>query len=285
MRMLTDLRLTFDIWLARRSGLFDNIWYCERYPDILAANVDPLTHFMTFGYREGRDPNQIFDTKCEKPEIFRKRNPWFDPVWYAQIHALPRALDPMLHYLTRGAAERNLPCAEFLHPLLYEHCAAAGCPASYFWHRYAVTGAVGFCTSYYITGWAHRYVGAAINLTISINGLPTGTVKPWIARRDVKEVLGRDDALGFLFVFPTRLRSGDKIEIHDEFHRPLSVKPITYTIAPLGTTNDLYGTRASVAASFLKGKGIEIGPYTQPTDLSPDCDVVFNDRLCPRAAQ
>jgi hypothetical protein len=63
-----------------------------------------------------------------------------------------------------------------------------------------VTGGVGFCTSYYITGWAHRYVGPAIDLTITVNGVPTGTVKPWIARRDVKEVLGRDDALGFFFV-------------------------------------------------------------------------------------
>lgn len=299
MRPLNHLRLNLDIWRVSLTRLFDKVWYLRRYPDILAANVDPLSHFMTFGYKEGRDPNPIFDTKWYKTTYFlrqtdnpilsyirarssgflTKPNPWFDPVWYAQVNNLPRGLDPMLHYLTTGAAEGNLPCADFPHPQLYDDCAASGDPLSYFWHRYAVTGGVGSCTSYFITGWAHRYIGPAIDLTITVNGIPKGAVTPWIERPDVKEVLGRDHALGFFFVFPTRLRSGDKVEIRDEFDRPLGPEPITYNVAPLGAARDLYGTRASVAASFLKGKGIEIGPYTQPTDLSPDCLVTFYDRL------
>src|SRR5271156_6545918 len=122
MRPLNHLRLNFDVWRVNRTGLFDKVWYLKRYPDILAANVDPLSHFMTFGYKEGRDPNPIFDTKWYKTTYFLRQtdnpvlsyirarssgflpkpNPWFDPVWYAQVNNLPRELDPMLHYLTTG---------------------------------------------------------------------------------------------------------------------------------------------------------------------------------------
>ncbi len=44
------------------SGLFDPQWYLDRYPDVAAAGVDPLQHWLTFGMLEGRDPNPEFDT-------------------------------------------------------------------------------------------------------------------------------------------------------------------------------------------------------------------------------
>ena len=300
-RILNYLRAKFECLIVGRSGLFDADWYLKRYPDISAANVDPLTHFMTFGYREDRDPNPIFSTRwhkkayslketdnpilsylgARKAGLSRKPNPWFDPVWYSQIHGLTPALDPMVHYLTHGAAEGNLPCANFPYQQRREGCATYANPLSHFWHRYVVKGYIGYCTSHYITGWAHRHTGPAIDLTISVNGVARGSVKPWIERPDVKELCGLDDPLGFFFVFPTRLRSGDEVEIRDEFGQPLSAEPITYTVAPLGKSNELYATRASIAASFLRGKGIEIGPYMQPTDLPPDCDVCFYDRMPP----
>ena len=31
-------------------------------PDVAAAGVDPYQHFQIFGWREGRDPNALFDT-------------------------------------------------------------------------------------------------------------------------------------------------------------------------------------------------------------------------------
>ncbi len=43
------------------SGLFDANWYLERYPDVAAANADPLRHFLTIGWSEGRSPGPHFD--------------------------------------------------------------------------------------------------------------------------------------------------------------------------------------------------------------------------------
>ena len=41
---------------------FDYVYYLQHNPDVAAAHVDPLQHFQTIGWKEGRDPNALFDT-------------------------------------------------------------------------------------------------------------------------------------------------------------------------------------------------------------------------------
>ncbi|MCR9254656.1 MAG: lipocalin family protein [Alphaproteobacteria bacterium] len=41
---------------------FDSDFYLGKYADVVAAGIDPLVHFMEFGWREGRDPTASFDT-------------------------------------------------------------------------------------------------------------------------------------------------------------------------------------------------------------------------------
>jgi hypothetical protein len=48
-----------QLWLEQQ-GLFDAAWYIRRYPDIAAAGVNPLQHFIAHGATEGRDPNPGF---------------------------------------------------------------------------------------------------------------------------------------------------------------------------------------------------------------------------------
>jgi FMN phosphatase YigB (HAD superfamily) len=42
-------------------ALFDRDWYLARYPDIGRAGVDPAAHWMTYGWKEGRQPCPLFD--------------------------------------------------------------------------------------------------------------------------------------------------------------------------------------------------------------------------------
>ena len=42
--------------------LFDENFYIAANPDVAAAGIDPLGHYATFGWPEGRDPNPFFDT-------------------------------------------------------------------------------------------------------------------------------------------------------------------------------------------------------------------------------
>ena len=56
-------------WLAtmrwRRAlancPLFDAEWYLKTYPDIAGASLDPLKHYLSHGWREGRSPGYEFD--------------------------------------------------------------------------------------------------------------------------------------------------------------------------------------------------------------------------------
>ena len=52
---MVDLRKTL-----LTSGLFDPVWYAERYPDVALTGMKPLTHFLTAGILMGRDPGPDF---------------------------------------------------------------------------------------------------------------------------------------------------------------------------------------------------------------------------------
>ena len=42
---------------------FDAEYYLCQYPDVRAAGVDPLDHFMALGWKENRNPTANFDTR------------------------------------------------------------------------------------------------------------------------------------------------------------------------------------------------------------------------------
>ena len=60
-----------------RAGLdpnpyFDSDWYASTNQDVAASGLDPLFHYASFGEREGRKPNPLFDPICylmEHPEL------------------------------------------------------------------------------------------------------------------------------------------------------------------------------------------------------------------------
>jgi hypothetical protein len=69
---------------------FDATFYLELYTDVASAGMDPLDHFLTFGWQEGRDPNPAFSVKS-----------------YLEINpdVAAAGLNPFVHYVTTGRAE------------------------------------------------------------------------------------------------------------------------------------------------------------------------------------
>jgi O-antigen biosynthesis protein len=84
--------------MLRRSGLFDEKYYCEMNPDVAAAGVSPLEHFFSIGAFEGRRPN-----------------PLFDPAYYLATYSdvAKAGVNPALHYFENGALEGRDPSPEF----------------------------------------------------------------------------------------------------------------------------------------------------------------------------
>ena len=70
--------------IIKDSGLFDSNYYLLKYPDIRAADIDPLTHFVKFGWREKRNPSADFNTK-----VYLERFP----------ELLSLNINPLVHFI------------------------------------------------------------------------------------------------------------------------------------------------------------------------------------------
>lgn len=72
------------------SELFDADYYLTTYPDVRAAGVNPLQHYLEQGWREGRDPSAGFSTKAYLEH-------------YPDVRL--RRINPLIHYLRYGYYE------------------------------------------------------------------------------------------------------------------------------------------------------------------------------------
>jgi glycosyltransferase involved in cell wall biosynthesis len=59
---IEDLAGATDEELARGGEGVDVSWYLATYPDVARAGVDPVAHYLQFGWREKRDPRPDFST-------------------------------------------------------------------------------------------------------------------------------------------------------------------------------------------------------------------------------
>ena len=73
-----------------QTPLFDATYYLAHNPDVAAAGVDPLAHFESCGWTEGRDPSAAFSEAK-----------YLDA--YADVKAAH--VDPLLHYIQVGQSE------------------------------------------------------------------------------------------------------------------------------------------------------------------------------------
>lgn len=76
--------------LVLGSYFFDPQWYLSAYSDVEAAGVDPLQHFLSHGWKEGRNPGPFFST-----EKYFKARP----------DVLAADINPLVHFLRHGIYE------------------------------------------------------------------------------------------------------------------------------------------------------------------------------------
>ncbi|MDR3617282.1 MAG: glycosyltransferase [Candidatus Obscuribacterales bacterium] len=74
-------------------GLFDEVFYVHRYPEILDTGLEPLVHYLKFGGRERKDPSGLFDTSF----------------YLKQVNDADRVENALVHYVSEGAAAKLNP--------------------------------------------------------------------------------------------------------------------------------------------------------------------------------
>ena len=83
-----------DREIIQSSGFFSAQWYHRKYPDVQAARVPALDHYLEWGWKEGRQPNPNFDT-----------------AWYLDKNpdVAQSGAEPFSHFLRYGIREGRLP--------------------------------------------------------------------------------------------------------------------------------------------------------------------------------
>ncbi|MFC1459509.1 hypothetical protein ACETIH_22990 [Microvirga arabica] len=114
--------------LGDGNALVDDLFYTRAYSDVFAAHVDPESHYASFGWQEGRDPNDFFSTSgylSANPDIrlaninpLQHFNDWgwregrdpsfrFDTGLYLQFNPDVAAahINPLEHFIRYGQFE------------------------------------------------------------------------------------------------------------------------------------------------------------------------------------
>jgi glycosyltransferase involved in cell wall biosynthesis len=92
-----------DLALAAASGILDAAWYLHQYPDVVASGIDPLVHYLSFGWMDGRDPSPLFSTGH-----YLRENPDVESA----------LVNPLVHYLREGWREGRSPFSGFRAPAM-----------------------------------------------------------------------------------------------------------------------------------------------------------------------
>ena len=59
--LLDFYRFIRDYNLIKKSGLFDNEYYLANNEDVKKAKMNPIKHYLKFGWKEGRNHSSEFD--------------------------------------------------------------------------------------------------------------------------------------------------------------------------------------------------------------------------------
>ena len=95
--LTTQYRAQTPVWTGAGAD-FDPTWYLAQHPDVAASGMDPLTHYLTTGWKLGYDPN-----------------PWFSTTYYLNQNpdVAAAGVNPLIHYEQFGWKEGHDPSASF----------------------------------------------------------------------------------------------------------------------------------------------------------------------------
>ena len=132
-RDASDISPEIQAHAAAIANIFDPFFYLTEYQDIAREGVNPLLHYVTYGYREKRRPTLLFDTDYYQ-EIVKlstgdplmhyvlkgadaglKPHPLFDGNYYRERYpdVANAQINPLFHYQTWGGRERRDPSLMF----------------------------------------------------------------------------------------------------------------------------------------------------------------------------
>ena len=104
--LTTQYRPTTPVWSGPGAD-FDPAWYLAQYPSVAASGVDPLTHYLTVGWKLGYNPNPWFNTNYylnQNPDVAKAGA---HPLLHYEASGWKEGRDPSILFSTRGYLAAN----------------------------------------------------------------------------------------------------------------------------------------------------------------------------------
>lgn len=103
-------------WKERRqpSPYFDVNYYLSSYPDVLESGIEPLSHFLNWGWREGRNPNPNFNTSYYLEKNLDVANAGVNPLEHWVMHGQHEKRKCNIKYVDNWQCKVNTPTIIFV---------------------------------------------------------------------------------------------------------------------------------------------------------------------------
>lgn len=140
-----------DGWPSRVDpcAVFSVDFYLSENPDVKATNINPLEHFIKFGYKEGRSPHFLFDplyylkklglendvNALEHYITSSKRgspSPYFNEYFYRANHLVDAGISGLEHFVKKGGKGKTHPLIGYLEILSERKTGEEFSPYNYF---------------------------------------------------------------------------------------------------------------------------------------------------------
>jgi O-antigen biosynthesis protein len=97
------------------SLYFDSEWYLSTYKDVADSGMDPATHYLQYGAREGRDPGPFFSTRSYQSKYPQTAGDGQNPVlhslapsWWPARKPRPEKPEEYLSNADRAAIQKHI---------------------------------------------------------------------------------------------------------------------------------------------------------------------------------
>lgn len=90
--MTKFIREYLEYYYIKKSGMFDSDFYLQNNPTIRLTKINPLLHFIRYGWKKGRNPSAFFDTN-----YYLSHN----------LDVKETGINPLYHYIRYGRYENR----------------------------------------------------------------------------------------------------------------------------------------------------------------------------------
>lgn len=117
---VSNAAIDAEVEAIRKSGLFDESFYRSMYPNLQPPSCDAIRHYCEYGWREGRNPSDDFDTRSYLAAYSDIRNAGLNPFWHYVVagaselrHAVPDSATRFENDIRFGVVETDIKLLAF----------------------------------------------------------------------------------------------------------------------------------------------------------------------------